>query len=125
MPKAIAAVAGEAHSSLLVGNVQAAILMARTTVEATADTFHFQAGIGQRSSTAYFGTAVLTGLVNGMDEFLTDPTAAGGSTGPSASQSLAVCPGWMTRLSSGGTDNRYAGRDMTRAAAPQGGSRGA
>ncbi|MFD7283545.1 DUF4145 domain-containing protein [Streptomyces sp. NPDC059862] len=36
VPKAIAAVAGEAHSSLLVGNVQAAVLMARTTVEATA-----------------------------------------------------------------------------------------
>ncbi|MGW3157046.1 DUF4145 domain-containing protein [Streptomyces sp. NPDC001089] len=36
VPKAIAAVAGEAHSSLRVGNVQAAVLMARTTVEATA-----------------------------------------------------------------------------------------
>ncbi|MEU6381659.1 hypothetical protein [Streptomyces sp. NPDC046909] len=37
------------------------------------DTFHFRAGIGQRSSNAYFGTDVLTGLVTGMDDFLTDP----------------------------------------------------
>ncbi|MEU6611578.1 DUF4145 domain-containing protein [Streptomyces shenzhenensis] len=36
VPKAIAAVAAEAHSSLRVGNIQAAVLMARTTVEATA-----------------------------------------------------------------------------------------
>lgn len=36
IPKAIAAVAREAHSSLRVGNVQAAVLMARTTAEATA-----------------------------------------------------------------------------------------
>lgn len=36
VPTAIAAVAGEAHSSLQVGNMQAAVLMARTTVEATA-----------------------------------------------------------------------------------------
>lgn len=36
VPKAIAAAAAEAHSSLRVGNVQAAVLMARTTVEATA-----------------------------------------------------------------------------------------
>lgn len=37
------------------------------------ETFHYQAGIGQRSSSAYFGTDVLSGLVTGMDEFLTDP----------------------------------------------------
>lgn len=37
------------------------------------DAFHYQAGIGQRSSNAYFGTDVLSGLVTGMDEFLTDP----------------------------------------------------
>jgi len=37
------------------------------------DTFHFRAGIGQRSGNAYFGTDVLTGLVTGMDDFLTDP----------------------------------------------------
>ncbi|MFJ8746015.1 hypothetical protein ACIRL2_42500 [Embleya sp. NPDC127516] len=37
------------------------------------DAFHFTAGIGQRSSNAYFGTDVLSGLVAGMDEFLTDP----------------------------------------------------
>jgi hypothetical protein len=36
VPKAIAAVAREAHSSLRVGNIQAAVLMARTTAEATA-----------------------------------------------------------------------------------------
>jgi hypothetical protein len=36
VPRTIASVAGEAHSSLRVGNVQAAVLMARTTVEATA-----------------------------------------------------------------------------------------
>lgn len=36
VPKAIAGAAAEAHSSLRVGNIQAAVLMARTTVEATA-----------------------------------------------------------------------------------------
>lgn len=37
------------------------------------DAFHHQAGTGQRSSGAYFGTDDLSGLVAGMDEFLTDP----------------------------------------------------
>lgn len=36
------------------------------------EAFHYQAGIGQRSSSAYFGTDVLSGLVAGMDEFLAD-----------------------------------------------------
>jgi len=36
VPKPIAAVAREAHSSLWMDNIQAAVLMARTTVEATA-----------------------------------------------------------------------------------------
>ncbi|WP_331446594.1 hypothetical protein [Streptomyces xanthochromogenes] len=37
------------------------------------ETFHYQAGFGQRSSNAYFGTDVLSGLTAGMDEFLSDP----------------------------------------------------
>ncbi|MGW3653634.1 hypothetical protein [Streptomyces sp. NPDC000878] len=37
------------------------------------EAFHYQAEIGQRSSNAYFGTDVLSGLVAGMDEFRTDP----------------------------------------------------
>jgi hypothetical protein len=35
--------------------------------------FHYQAGAGQLSSDANFGTDVLSGLTAGMDEFLTDP----------------------------------------------------
>ncbi|MGW3157047.1 hypothetical protein [Streptomyces sp. NPDC001089] len=37
------------------------------------EAFHYQAGIGHRGSNIYFGTDVLSGLVAGMEEFLTNP----------------------------------------------------
>lgn len=37
------------------------------------EAFDYKAGIDQQSSDAYFGTDVLSGLIAGMDEFLTDP----------------------------------------------------